>query len=67
MQISISETTSALINEDGNLFTWGLSNESGQLGIHEEKAQYLPVLVSALSERVATQVECGSDFCLALG
>lgn len=54
MQISISETMSALINEDGHLFTWGLSNEFGELGIHEDNPQNLPVMVTALSERVAT-------------
>lgn len=46
---------------------WGLSNSSGQLGIRENSPQNLPVIVSALAERVATQVECGFDFCLALG
>ena len=38
MQISVSDNTSALINEDGHLFTWGLCNDFGQLGIHEDAA-----------------------------
>ena len=67
MQVCVGERTSALINQEGHIYTWGLSNDVGQLGIREENGQSLPVLVSQLAERVATQVECGLDFCLALG
>ena len=56
-----------MINSDGHIFTWGLNNDLGQLGIHEKSPQSLPVIVSCLSERIATQVEVGFDFCLALG
>lgn len=67
MQVSVGEKTSSLINEEGHLFTWGVSNEEGQLGIFERSSQSLPVLVSSLAEHVVTQVEVGFDFCLALG
>ena len=33
MQVCIGEELSALINSDGHVFTWGLNNDSGQLGI----------------------------------
>ena len=56
-----------MINSDGHIFTWGLTNSHGQLGIQENQPQPLPVIVSTLSERIATQVEVGLDFCLALG
>ena len=67
MQVCVGEQTSALINSDGHIFTWGLNNELGQLGIQETQAQSLPVIISSLSERIATQVEVGLEFCLALG
>ena len=67
MQVCVGEQSSALINADGHIFAWGLSNELGQLGIQETQPQPLPVIVSSLSERIATQVEVGLDFCLALG
>ena len=54
MQVCVGERTSALINQEGHIYTWGLSNDVGQLGIREENGQSLPVLVSQLAERVAT-------------
>ena len=67
MQVCVGEEVSALINADGHIFSWGLSNSHGQLGIHEKQPQPLPVIISNLAERIATQVEVGLDFCLALG
>ena len=46
MQVCVGERTSALINQEGHIYTWGLSNDVGQLGIREENGQSLPVLVS---------------------
>ena len=46
MQICVGERTSALINQEGHIYTWGLSNNVGQLGIREDNGQSLPVLVS---------------------
>jgi len=66
--IAVGEHTSALINQDGHLYTWGLSNSSGQLGIrNEDEQQNLPVLVTALCERIASTVAVGLNFCIALG
>ena len=67
MQVCVGEKVSALINSDGHIFTWGLTNEQRQLGIDDQEPQPLPVLVSSLKDHIATQVEIGLDFCMALG
>jgi len=67
-QISVGPTVSALVDETGLTYTWGISNSFGQLGTSKDKYfQLMPELVPDLADRRVRKVSCGQDFCIALG
>jgi len=70
--ISVGEKSSAIIDEDSHLYTWGTDNNKGQLGVPLSGSSNpndinMPQLVESLSFKQVTQVSAGLDFMLALG
>ena len=71
--IAIGEKSSAIIDEDQRLYTWGTDNTRGQLGIPSTQGPIqnqdinMPQLVESLGFKSVTQVAVGLDFMLALG
>jgi alpha-tubulin suppressor-like RCC1 family protein len=71
--ISIGEKSSAIIDEDSHLYTWGTDNTRGQLGVQKTHGPSqnpdinMPQLVESLAYKQVTQVAVGLNFMLALG
>ncbi len=65
--ISIGQTFSTLIDDEGHLYSWGISNSLGQLGRHYDPQLKVPQFVDSLVGKVVTRVAVGKDFGFALG
>lgn len=62
VRISASAHASMAVTRDGQLYTWG-HGKGGRLGHGDDAVQLLPRLVSALSDRVVTEVATAENHC----
>ena len=70
--IAVGEKSSAIIDEDSHLYTWGTENQKGQLGVPRTNTSQIqeinmPQLVESLAFKQVSQVAVGLEFMLALG
>ncbi|XP_002985532.2 probable E3 ubiquitin-protein ligase HERC4 [Selaginella moellendorffii] len=65
VQIACGDNHSCALTVEGQLFSWG-RGKYGQLGCGSVENHLQPVPVTALSDRLLTQVVCGADYTMAI-